>query len=314
MRAWFNFAFSNPKRVKPIHTSLYSWLVELNNRRGWIEEFASPASQSMAAVGIASYTTYSKTLSDLVEWKFVTIVQPSINQYTACIVALSINGEATYKALDKALLEHDMKQTAKHGEYTKTRNQETDETINTLTINLSSATAEIDLQKKKIKDRDLRIVALESENADLKKKIAKRANEPVTPHWEIIVKEWFEFYAGNFEGAEPSFEPEDRAALKKLAKKLQTRVKKAPATAAQEWDEGLALEWFKKFLALAWTKDWMRDNFLMPILNSKFDSIINKNEQAINNAANSTGTAGRTQGAGKPSNDTIADLQGAKRG
>src|SRR5690606_15075614 len=105
-RSWFDFAFENQGLVTGNHGCLYLWLVELNNRMGWVKNFASPASQTMAAVGINSYNTYKKILNDLVEWGFVTIVKPSRNQYTANIIALSKIDKANSKALDKALTKH----------------------------------------------------------------------------------------------------------------------------------------------------------------------------------------------------------------
>lgn len=105
-RDWFDFAFENQGKVTGNHGCLYLWLVELNNRMGWAKTFASPASQTMAAVGISSYNTYKKILDDLVSWGFVIMVKPSKNQYTANVIALSKNDKALYKALDKAMIKH----------------------------------------------------------------------------------------------------------------------------------------------------------------------------------------------------------------
>lgn len=105
-KAWFAFAFENPVLVKPVHGVLYLWIVELNNRMGWAKEFSSPASQSMTACGISSYNTYKKAFEDLVQWGFVKVIQPSINQYQACKIALSKNAKAQYQALDNALKYH----------------------------------------------------------------------------------------------------------------------------------------------------------------------------------------------------------------
>lgn len=118
LKSWFAFAFENPSKVRPIHGALYSWLVELNNRMGWAKEFASPASQSMAACGIGSYHAYKKALDELVDFGFVKVVKRSINQYTACVFALvnfdKAPTKADTKAIDKALSEH----LPKHGQST----------------------------------------------------------------------------------------------------------------------------------------------------------------------------------------------------
>ncbi|KGE14584.1 hypothetical protein [Sphingobacterium deserti] len=109
-RAWFNFCFENNHLVNPNHSAMFMWFVELNNRMGWAYSFASPASQTMAALGMKSYNTYKKTFDDLVTWGFVNVVQASKNQWTASIIALSKNDKAHTKALDKALTMHEQKQ------------------------------------------------------------------------------------------------------------------------------------------------------------------------------------------------------------
>ena len=104
MRGWFNYAFENQGKVRPEHTAMYAWFVELNNRMGWAEHFYSPASQTMATIGIKSFNTYKKVFNDLVNWGCVTLVQESKNQWTACVIALSNFNKAQVKALDNALV------------------------------------------------------------------------------------------------------------------------------------------------------------------------------------------------------------------
>jgi hypothetical protein len=105
-RKWFAFCLENPAKVNPNHSALFYWLVELNNQLGWAAEFAAPSIFSMAAIGMKSYNTYSKTLKELVEFGFVRVVRPSVNQYTACIIALSNFDGAQYEALEWALNGH----------------------------------------------------------------------------------------------------------------------------------------------------------------------------------------------------------------
>lgn len=109
-RVWFDFSFENNDIVSPTHTAMYLWLVELNNRMGWSEKFASPASQTMSAIGLKSYNTYKKIFTDLIEFGFVKLLMESKNQYTACIIALSNFDNAQYNALDKALIKNTPKQ------------------------------------------------------------------------------------------------------------------------------------------------------------------------------------------------------------
>lgn len=109
-RIWFDFSFENNDIVSPTHTAMYLWFVELNNRMGWSEKFASPASQTMSAIGLKSYNTYKKIFDELVGFGFINVITESKNQYTACIIALSNFDKALYKALDKALIKHTPKQ------------------------------------------------------------------------------------------------------------------------------------------------------------------------------------------------------------
>ena len=64
----------------------------------------------MGIIGVHSYNTYISALNDLCEWGFIQMVQKSKNQYTANIIALSNFDKAHDKALDKALMTHDIKQ------------------------------------------------------------------------------------------------------------------------------------------------------------------------------------------------------------
>jgi len=103
-KIWFDFAFENPDLISPGHTAMYLWFVELNNRMGWSEKFASPASQTMAAIGLKSYNTYKKIFTELVELEFISLITESKNQYTACIIALSKFDKALDMALDETCI------------------------------------------------------------------------------------------------------------------------------------------------------------------------------------------------------------------
>lgn len=101
-KIWFDFACQNPDKVTPSHTAMYLWFVELNNRMGWAEKFASPASQAMQYTGMKSYNTYKKIFDELVDMGFILVITQSKNQFTACIIALSKFDKAHNKALDRA--------------------------------------------------------------------------------------------------------------------------------------------------------------------------------------------------------------------
>lgn len=125
-RNWFDWCFENPEKVNPNHTALYFFCIEHYNRLGGKEKFGLPTTMAKDAIGIKSYTTYIKTLRDLVEWGFVKMIQISKNQYSSNIVALSKKCKAHSKALDKAFIKHLSKQV----ESTSESNDSIDKPIN----------------------------------------------------------------------------------------------------------------------------------------------------------------------------------------
>jgi hypothetical protein len=138
---WFEFAFSNPEKINPSHTAMYLWIVQLNNKMQWAEKFASPASQTMQAIGLKSYNTYKKIFNELVDFGFIKVITESKNQYTACIIALSRFDEANSKANNlpyQNLTEHVTKQSESTIQSTDSIiKQETNKTSETLeTLNL----------------------------------------------------------------------------------------------------------------------------------------------------------------------------------
>jgi hypothetical protein len=105
-RRWFDFAFEH-KEAKPQHTALYCWCVELNNRLGWKEEFGLPTIATMEGLSIGNKNTFLDTLKDLVEWKFIDVIQDSKNQNISRIIRLRHSESATaeHMALDSAILQ-----------------------------------------------------------------------------------------------------------------------------------------------------------------------------------------------------------------
>lgn len=109
-RNFWDFAFNNPDKIKPIHSAIYYFALEHNNRLGWKDKFGLPTSMVMEAVGIKSYSVYKKAFDDLVSFDLFDIKQYSKNQFSSNIIALKENYKANYKALDKALSKHNTKQ------------------------------------------------------------------------------------------------------------------------------------------------------------------------------------------------------------
>jgi len=118
-RDWWNFAFENPEKIKPIHTALYMFAIEHCNRLAWKRKFGLPTTMAMEAIGVKSYNTYISAFKDLVDWGFFILIEKSKNQHSSNIVALSNNDKAHDKALDKAMYKHDTKHTSKQSESTR---------------------------------------------------------------------------------------------------------------------------------------------------------------------------------------------------
>jgi hypothetical protein len=109
-RDFWDFAFENPEKIKPNHCALFLFIVEHCNRLGWKEKFGLPTTMTKDAIGIRSYNTYIQTLNDLIDFGLIILIERSKNQYSSNIVAISNNNKALDKALDKAFIKHDTKQ------------------------------------------------------------------------------------------------------------------------------------------------------------------------------------------------------------
>lgn len=108
-RAYWDWSYENPEKVRPIHAAIFFFAIEHCNRLGWKKKFGFPSQMVMDAIGIKNGRTYRNALDDLEEFGFITFIERSKNQYSSNIIALSKNDLAPYKALDKALLKHHTK-------------------------------------------------------------------------------------------------------------------------------------------------------------------------------------------------------------
>lgn len=133
-RFFWDFAFENPSKIKPIHCAIYFFSMEHCNRLGWKKEFGLPTSMVIEAIGVKSYSVYKSAFDDLVEYNFFEVLQYSKNQYSSNIIALKENSKANTKAntkaLDKALQKHSIKQSKSSDSIDKqvTNNQITNNT------------------------------------------------------------------------------------------------------------------------------------------------------------------------------------------
>lgn len=103
-KAWWDFACTTDV-VRPVHSALYFFVVNLWNKLGHKDVFSLPTTSTMEAIGVSNYKTYSAALTDLVQWNFVLLVEKSRNQHTSSKVALVKNTKALPKANTEALYE-----------------------------------------------------------------------------------------------------------------------------------------------------------------------------------------------------------------
>lgn len=131
-KAWWDFVWDNEHRIKPNHTALFFFIVEINNRLGWKEQFGITAKECMSGMGISKWQTYKQTLADLIDFGFVQLVQESKNQYQCNIIA--IDKKSIARVIAKA------KQGQSQGRTTDNRKGDIHKTIKTVkTINIPFA-------------------------------------------------------------------------------------------------------------------------------------------------------------------------------
>jgi hypothetical protein len=106
-RKWFDFAFEHSE-VKCQHTALFMWIIELNNRLGWKEQFGLPTNATMEGLHIGNKRTYLAAVEDLCKWGFIEIIKESKNQYSSTLISICRSKKATalHTALDTALIQH----------------------------------------------------------------------------------------------------------------------------------------------------------------------------------------------------------------
>lgn len=102
-RQWFEFIEQTNERITPMHTSLYLWIVELNNRLHWSAVVGLPTNITMSMCSIGSYNCYKKTFDDLIRFGFIDLVSKSCNQWNSNKVALLLRDKANDKAPSKHL-------------------------------------------------------------------------------------------------------------------------------------------------------------------------------------------------------------------
>lgn len=108
-------------------------------------------------------------------------------------------------------------------------------------------------------------------------KIPGKEKKEVTKFWKIYVNDWFEFYKKQF-GANPTFKPADAKHLKFIVNQLE----KISVSPEKPWTQEYALKVYHHFLNKAISDAWLKSNFLLTNLSTKFDSIVNNpNKKAL---------------------------------
>lgn len=102
-RKWFDFKFENKTKVRAIHSDMFMYIVDNWNRMGKKKEFGLPTSFTMEMLNIGSYNTYKKTLQDLIDFGFITLVSDSKNQHQSKVISISNIDKASDEPNDKAL-------------------------------------------------------------------------------------------------------------------------------------------------------------------------------------------------------------------
>ena len=168
-RFFWDFAFENPSKIKPIHCAIYFFSIEHCNRLGWKKEFGLPTSMVIEAIGVKSYSVYKTAFDDLVKYNFFDVIQYSKNQYSSNIIALKDNSKANSKAnakahtkahtkaLDKATQKHIQKHIQKQSKSIVSINkQETIKPINNIntikSFDFKKAFLQLDVDSKILED------------------------------------------------------------------------------------------------------------------------------------------------------------------
>jgi hypothetical protein len=102
-RAWFDFAFENPDLVNCNHTALYMWLIELNNRKGFVVKFPFNTEDACVACGVKNRKTIWKAMNELVDFGFVTMIHKSADRHKATVISIVNNSVVSEGYLDKSI-------------------------------------------------------------------------------------------------------------------------------------------------------------------------------------------------------------------
>ena len=153
---------------------------------------------------------------------------------------------------------------------------------NKLRTNINSKTKRTKNKTKKSKSHSENEFSVLDEIENLKKEIPDKPDKPEDNFYKKFVSVWFDFYQQQF-SLKPTFGNLEGNKLKSIMKKLKLKCEEFQ----MDWDVENAESSFNQFLQLASSDRWLKENFQLAILDSRFDSIIlkSKNKNGINQTA-----------------------------
>ena len=121
-----------------------------------------------------------------------------------------------------------------------------------------------------------------------------------TEHWKILVETWFDFYSKHFKTEEGNpKKPIFKGTQQKNLKDIIGELKKICIENKSEWTQENAKKYLERFFDKAYNHDqWMKTNYELGNMLSKFNSITAKkqdNGTTKPNSASNSGVAGRQQ-------------------
>lgn len=96
----------------------------------------------------------------------------------------------------------------------------------------------------------------------------KKEKKQSVEYWNDLVKVWFDFIFEKFKD-KPSFEGPAQAGLKGIIKTLKLRADSENL----DWTKEVATQRLRSFLVIAFTDNWLKENFMLHIINSQKDKV-----------------------------------------
>ena len=239
--------------------SLYFYLLKVNNACGWKSIFRRNNSKIEADLGI-SYNTLRGSRERLMSANLIKYVSKNGSSdvtYTltssnfdevVCEVTHEVGSEVGSEVTHEVITPKD--------KLNKTKQNKTKE---------NNIISETTVSDSEITKNDFKKIEQKKENSIYSK----------------FVDIWFLFHEEKY-NFKPSFKAIEGSKIKSIIEKI----KKLYSNNENNFTDEVAEKLFLKFLLLAYSDDWIKSNFQLQILDSKFDTIIQKkinNDKGINN-------------------------------